>query len=105
MLAAFSAQLLAAASTAQTVLGESFTIEGDTTTYSGVVDVGEAILPATVNGYQTVKQMVITATSAQFSAAPSAATRPKITARSETWTLTAVRAGPFHYHLTCVPSS
>lgn len=105
MLASFSAQLTEAAAIAQTVLGETFTIENDSTTYTGVLDEREGMLPATINGLELVKEMVITATKPQFTTAPSAAGRPKITARSSTWTLTAVRNGPFHYHLTCVPSS
>lgn len=105
MLTSFSAQLTAAAATAQTVLGETFTIEGDTTTYTGVVDEREGLLPATINGLELVKELIITCTKAQFTSAPSAAGRPKVTVRSTTWTMTAVRNGPFHYHLTCVPSS
>lgn len=105
MLANFTAQLTAAAATAQTVLGETFTIEGDTTSYAGVLDERESLLEATDSGLQSIKELVITATVAQFTAAPSAATRPKVSVRSQTWTLKGVRTGPFTYHLTCVPSS
>jgi hypothetical protein len=49
--------------------------------------------------------LLIALTAAQFTTAPTAATRPKLTARGATWTLTAVKPGPLHYHLTCVPGT
>lgn len=105
MLSSFSTTLAQSAAQAQTVLGETFTLENDSTEYVGIMDEREALLPATVNGYQSIKELVVTATLTQFASAPSASTRPKLTARNLTWTVTNVKIAPFHYHFTCVPAS
>lgn len=102
MNAAFQAQIANAATTAQSILGETFSIAGDSTEYSGVMEEIDNTLPPGVTGYEVKRTLMITATSAQFSSAPTAATRKKVTARGSVWTMSAVRPGPFHYHLTCV---
>lgn len=108
-MSAFSTFLATAAATAQTVLTEmagddsGFTIAGDSHTYRGVMEEVESLLPPTGAGYEPRRMLMISATKPQFATAPSAATRPRITARGATWSLTAVKEGPHHYHLTCVP--
>lgn len=97
-----------AATFAQDVLTElagdtaGFTIAGDSTTYYGVGEVVEHMEAITVNGFETRKTLQLAPTKTQFTNAPSAASRPKITFRSQQWVLIGVRAGPLHYHLTCV---
>ena len=92
------AALDSAAATAQQVLGETFTLGG--ATYSGIVDVNEAVMVPTPQGYEPKRGAIITATLDQFAAAPDPATRPLLVARGITYRLVAVRPGPLHYHLT-----
>lgn len=98
-----STTLASAALQAESILGETVTLAG--TDYTGVVEEMENLLPPGAAGYESQRVLMVTLTAAQFATAPTAATRPKLTARSATWTITAVKPGPLHYHLTCVPGS
>ena len=98
-----STTLASAALQAESILGETVTLAG--TDYTGVVEEMENLLPPGAAGYESQRVLMVTLTAAQFTTAPTAATRPKLTARSATWTITAVKPGPLHYHLTCVPGS
>ena len=95
-----STTLASAALQAESILGETVTLAG--TDYTGVVEEMENLLPPGAAGYESQRVLMVTLTAAQFTTAPTAATRPKLTARSATWTITAVKPGPLHYHLTCV---
>lgn len=98
-----STTLASAALQAESILGETVTLAG--TDYTGVVEEMENLLPPGAAGYESQRVLLIALTAAQFTTAPTAATRPKLTARGATWTLTAVKPGPLHYHLTCVPGT
>ncbi len=98
-----STTLASAALQAESILGETVTLAG--TDYTGVVEEMENLLPPGAAGYESQRVLMVTLTAAQFATAPTAATRPKLTARSATWTITAVKPGPLHYHLTCVPGT
>jgi len=98
-----TALLTSAATQAQSILGETVTLGG--VDYSAVVEETENLLPPGAAGYEAKRLLMVTLTADQFTTAPSAATRPKLTARSTSWTITAVKPGPLHYHLTCVAAS
>lgn len=99
--AAAEAQRLLAPAADPTNSGE-FTIAGDSTTYVGVMEEDPNLLIPTPNGFEKVSAIKIATTRAQFSAAPSAAGRPKLTARGKTWNLTSVTPGAYHYQLIAV---
>lgn len=102
MQAAFLSQLQAAATQAQTLLGESFTLGG--TTYTGTLNETRATAELTAAGVHTVKLLEIAVTKTQFSAKPNPASRPSLTARGSVWTLTGgVGESELHYFLTAVP--
>jgi hypothetical protein len=103
----YAAQITAAATTAQTALAAAcdaagtgtFTLAG--TTYTGVFNEQEASDPLDPTGTRRVRYLFILATRAQFSSAPSAGTRPALTAAGRTWSLVGVTPMPQHYRLVC----
>lgn len=96
--AAAEAQRLLAPAADPTNSGE-FTIAGDSTTYTGVIEEDPNMLIPTPNGLEKVYGIKVMATRAQFSSAPVATNRPKLTARGKTWNLTSVSPGAYHYQL------
>lgn len=98
-----SAALLAQ-DTLTEITGEgSFTITGDSTTYTGVFNEINESDPLTPTGIKTIRMLTIMATKDQFNAAPSAAPRVTITAKGSKWVLQSTTDMPLHYRLTCRP--
>lgn len=112
----FSDQLAAAATEAQSILAPmvdpdangTFTLAGvtnaldGTANLTGVMSIFDNVAVPTANGFEEQRQIKISATRDQFTAAPDAAARPRLTAKGEQWTLTAVEPGGQFYTLTAV---
>lgn len=109
--------LKSSAAIAQAILAPMADGDGDgvfyfnaapSTTYTGVIAAPQDVLVPGPTGLEYRATLRITATRAQF-ATPltpaTAATRPKLTARGQTWTLVALTPADAHYVLTCVPGS
>lgn len=92
--------LTAAAAQAEGVLGETYTLGG--TSYTGVIEEDENMMVPTPNGFEPRRGLRIVSTLAQFDTAPSAATRPRVVARSSQWNVISVKPGPLQYTITCV---
>lgn len=100
--------LASAAAQAQTVLAEmcgdgTFTISGDSTEYTGVINEFNELDPLTPSGIKQVRQLTILATKAQFTTAPSAAPRRSLVVKGITWSVQSVTDFPLHYRFTCRP--
>lgn len=108
----FNALLRTAATQAQGILAQlagattssatNFTLNG--TAYQGVVVEQSALVPGGLSGYETLRELRITATISQFTTKPSAAPRLPVTALGVNWYLTNVEEGAVHYTLTCKPA-
>lgn len=85
--------------------GVFYFTSGPSTTYTGVIAAPQDVLVPGPTGLEYRATLRITATRAQFASAPNAATRPKLYARGQTWTLVALTPADAHYVLTCVPGS
>lgn len=100
-----SAALLAQ-DTLTEITGEgTFTISGDSTSYTGVFNEINESDPLTPSGIKTIRLLTIMATKDQFTAAPQAAPRHTVVAKGTTWILQSTTDMPLHYRLTCRPLS
>lgn len=102
MNSALLSQLRHAAATAESRGGDAFTLGG--TSYTGTLNELSTQVPGTATGFEIVRELHIVARRAQFSAKPSAATRPAVTALGGSWYLTNVGESDLHYFLTCRPA-
>lgn len=93
--------LASAATQAQTILGESFTLAGET--YKGVVTTAPEFIPGP-NGIERVDKLSIVATKGQFDTAPAAVPRVAVSLGGQSYWCTAVDDDDLHYFLTCVPA-
>lgn len=80
-----------------------FTLAG--TVYTGVIPAPESTMVPTQTGFEYRAVLTILALKSQFTSAPSAAGRPLLTARGQTWTLIDLKPADAHYQLTCVPGT
>lgn len=103
MLPFLARQLQTAARTAETLGGESFTLGG--ATYTGTLNETRAVAQANLTGIESIKMLEIVAEKSQFATKPDPTTRPALTARGASWTLTGgVGESELHYFLTAVPA-
>lgn len=104
MNSAFLAKLQSAATAAQSVLGESFTLAG--ATYTGTFASTQIDRALEIAGFAERATLRLVATKAQFTSTPwTAQARLQLTARGRTWSIVKVDTDDLHYLFDLKPAS